>query len=153
MPGECQQGYQLSSLGAASYAECQTDCQQTTDCNYFTFYEQNSFCKLLYNCTNVDESLCSDCYTGQPDCSDTICSQPGECQGNIVDDEFSVLTEEECQRLCFENVQCLWYTYDYSVEYCLLTSDCVFVDTYTKLYGQKECYDGNNGGNQSNDKL
>ena len=78
IPGECQEGYQLNSLGAATYSECQINCQQTSDCNFFTFYEENSFCKLLFNCSAVDDALCSNCYTGEPGCE--LCGQEGECQ-------------------------------------------------------------------------
>ena len=73
-----------------------------------------------------------------------ICSQSGECQGNSVGDEF-VPTEEDCQRECFYNVNCQWYTYDHDFQYCLLTTDCIVMNNTLKVYGEKSCYDDNGG--------
>ncbi len=143
--GECQEGYQLQSLGASSYFDCQSKCQDTDDCNYFTFYDSNDFCKLLYNCTSVDASLCPQCFTGEKDCETSICSQPGECQGSFVADLF-VLDEENCQKECFENNECLWYSFDVDFDYCLLTKDCSPINSTSKVFGQKSCYDDINNG-------
>ncbi len=118
--------------------------QGNENCNYFTFYEPNQFCKLLYNCSDIDANDCPDSYTGQKDCQ--ICDQPGECVGSFVDDSF-LPTKDDCQKECFNNDECLWYTYDYDFDYCLLTSDCLPMNkSAQKVFGQQSCYDSDIGG-------
>ncbi len=58
---------------------------------------------------------------------------------------------DECQRQCFNNDDCSWYTYDLDVDYCFLTRDCQVMGTSeNKVFGQKECYQDNGGTNSSN---
>ena len=131
-------------MAADSYYNCQSQCQGTDDCNYFTYYDPNNICVLQYNCTEIDTSNCPQCFTGERDCP--VCSIPGECQGNLVGQTVSD-TEEDCQRECFNDPDCLWYTYDFVLSYCLLTSDCFPRNsTSQKTYGQKNCYQDNGDG-------
>ena len=129
--------------------ECQTACIGTDDCNIFTFDQGNNFCVLFYNCTNIDDARCSDCYTGQKEC--LICQESGECEGNYVGGSY-VSTVEDCEMECFDDSECQWYTYDMNVDYCFLTSDCLPKNASSpSVFGQKFCYqDNNNGGNPSN---
>ncbi len=96
---------------------------------------------MLSECSNVNASLCLECYTGQKDCS--VCDQPGECQGNVVDD-FAVPSVDECKEECFNNENCFWYTYDVTLSYCLLTTNCQPKNSsVSKVFGQKSCYQQN----------
>ncbi len=145
--GECRDGYHIDHSGASSYLECQSACLNTNECNYFTFNEPNDFCLLLYNCTGIDDTNCPDCFTGQKDCQ--ICEQPGECEGNIIDNSFTP-TVEDCEKQCFNNVDCNWYTYGLTFEYCLLTSDCTPKNSSNaNVFGQKFCYQDNTDSNPS----
>ncbi len=147
--GECLDSYQIDHSITDTYLNCQKDCQSTTNCNYFTFYEPDNFCKLLYNCTNIDLMECPECYTGQKDCPEYVCSQPGECEGNFVDDTF-LNTEQECLEYCFNDPECQWYSFDTIVGYCLLTSNCNPRNTSTpQVYGQRECYNSSSTTNPS----
>ncbi len=78
-----------------------------------------------------------------------VCNEPGECQGTIVGNSF-LSNEEDCQKECFNNANCLWYTFDSNQEFCLLTSNCNPMNSSTpKVYGQKDCYQENTGMNPS----
>ncbi len=128
--------------------ECQTSCLETENCNYFTFRQSDNACVLYYNCTNIGDSNCPDCFTGEKECH--ICQQPGECEGNIVT-ITSTSTVEDCEMECFDDSECQWYTFDLSLEYCFLTSTCSPKNTSTlSVFGQKYCYQDNSGGNSSN---
>lgn len=139
--------YNIDHLGTSSISECQTACKQTEDCNFFTFDDADNFCALYYNCSSIDDTTCTDCYTGQKDC--LICSQAGECQGIDVGGAFTS-TVEDCERECYDNAECQWYTYDLTFEYCFLTSDCTpRTPSSPNVFGQKECYQENGAANQS----
>ena len=147
--GYCQEGVILDHLEALNYFECQIACQDNGNCSYFTFYEPSNLCNLLYNCSDIDTTGCSDCFTGQRDCP--ICTIPGECVGTISGYVF-VPTEEDCQMECFNNDECQWYTFDPSFDYCVLTSNCIPTNTSTEsIFGQKNCYQ--DLGNSSKDSI
>ena len=117
------------------------------NCNFFTYYEPSSVCKLLYNCTNVDASICSQCFTGEKYCPKYVCSQQGQlCQGNVISDDTLTESEDDCSAKCYYEPECNWYTYDTNINYCLLTSDCnPQPATDSHFIGQKECYQSNGG--------
>lgn len=146
--GQCESGVQIGETTSESYEDCQDICQETQFCNFFTYFEPNSFCKLLYNCSGIETSTCSECYTGQRDCSVAICSEPGSCLGGFVADSF-LDSEYECLESCANNAECLWYTFNFDLNYCLLTSSCIPQSSNSHLYGQRECYQDNNN-NSSN---
>ena len=142
--GICQNGYHLGNIVSNSYTDCQLECQNTLDCNYFTYNDPNNICVLQYNCTEIDSSNCLECFTGQRGC--LVCSQSGQCQGNLVGQAISE-TEEDCQEACFNDDDCLWYTFDFQASLCLLTSDCVPVNSSSlKVYGEKNCFIQNGDG-------
>ena len=139
IPGECQDGFVLKTLGTQSYIECQIECFSTPGCNYFTFNDEVNMCIVFYNCTDITDTDCPDCSTGQRDCP--ICSVPGECTGILVGNAF-VPNENECQEACFNNDECNWYTYDYEFEFCTMTSDCSPQNSSTlKTFGQRSCFE------------
>ena len=145
--GICKDSFTIDHLDAPSYLQCQSSCQQTNDCNYFTFKQSDDFCILYYNCTNIDATECPDCYTSQKDC--LVCQQPGECQGNVLDYAFTQ-TVKDCEKECFDNSQCEWYTYELSHEYCFLTTGCIPRNSSsTNVFGQKNCYQEDIGTNPS----
>ena len=51
---------------------------------------------------------------------------------------------ENCERECFNNPECHWYTFDLVGQFCILTSDCV-------VKNSSNCYQGYSGGNPSKD--
>ncbi len=68
VPGECQDSFVISYVNTDTYEDCQTECQGTQDCNYFSFYDPNDFCIMFYNCTTIDVDTCPECFTGSKDC-------------------------------------------------------------------------------------
>ncbi len=105
---------------------------------------------MFYNCTGIDDSTCSDCFTGQKDCP--ICQISGECQGSFVGGSY-VSSVENCEEECYNDPKCQWYTYDLNVGYCFFTSDCSPKNASSpSVFGQKFCFqdDGNGGQNPSN---
>ena len=83
--GSCQDGIQIDEVLAESYTNCQEQCQVNQYCNFFTYIESNSFCKLMYNCSEINTLDCSDCFTGERDCPVITCGELGQCWGKIVD--------------------------------------------------------------------
>ena len=85
----------------------------------------------------------SDCYTGERDCSSTqICSQPGYCQGNTLS-QNAAENKLECQEQCYDNQQCLWYTFQETANLCVLTSTCSPQNATNSVYGQRSCFNDN----------
>ncbi len=147
MPGECGQSVQINVLPSFSYIDCEFQCQGSPNCIYFTYYQPASLCKLLSECSDVNTSQCSECYTGQRDCP--VCDQQGECVGNVVGDDVGG-TIDDCQADCYYDNECVWYTYDSDLTYCLLTSDCIPRDSLpSKSFGQKACHEPSQTGDSS----
>lgn len=150
--GSCQEGYNLNFTSTDTYLDCQEVCQNYDGCNYFTHEQTGDLCQLLSNCTEVVSSLCPTCYTGEPDCQQVICSQPGTCQGEMVG-EYYTDNEKQCLEKCQDLVDCSWYTYSESFRFCLLTSDCDPEVSSISVYGQRECYYAFNGTDSSRKKI
>ena len=145
--GECQEGIQIDFQETNSYTQCQSLCQDNPNCNYFTYYEPTRICKLLYNCSDIDATDCPECFTSQRDC--LICNQPGQCVGRFVDDILTS-SNEDCQKACYDNPDCEWYTFSSDLQYCQLTSDCLPKNTTNiNVFGQKNCYEDNVSSNSS----
>ncbi len=47
---------------------CLELCQQDDDCEYFTFYEEDSSCLTLVNCVTFSTDSCQHCYSGEKTC-------------------------------------------------------------------------------------
>ncbi len=61
-------------------------------------------------------------------------------------DDGIVNTVDECQEACYDDGNCLWYTFDSTLNYCLLTSDCTPRNTSVpKVFGQKTCFQVDEG--------
>lgn len=146
--GNCEDGYELGVTFTDTYLECQEQCQLLPDCNYFTHEETSSICELLANCTEVSPSACPTCYTGERNCSKYVCSQAGECQGVIVGQHL-VDYEEECLEKCYENEDCIWYSFQYDIEHCMLTANCVPQESDKTFIGQRGCYQPHNDSDPS----
>ena len=69
---------------------------------------------LLYNCTGIDDSNSSDCFTSPKDCS--ICNQPVEFERYMLFVIHSLLNVDDCEKQNF-NDDCNWYTYDMTFKY------------------------------------
>ncbi len=68
-PGECMNSLYLGSLSTHDIQECLDFCQDDTpDCAYFTFFEENGICDAFANCDQFDSLTCQYCYSGASDC-------------------------------------------------------------------------------------
>lgn len=70
-----------------------------------------------------------------------ICSQPGQCQGTFINQTVTE-SETKCQQLCYYDSECQWYTFEQTLNLCVLTSTCSPQTSNNAVYGQKECFQG-----------
>ena len=118
--------------------------QSFEECTQFTYYGSVGSCYTWETCSSVSTDSCpgGDCFSGDADC--LICSMPGLCNG--VQEGFAMeLSEADCDRACQANANCEWYSYDASMQYCSLTSNCETIQTCEEdscVYGQKGCLAG-----------
>jgi len=138
--GECKDGYQLLGQVVDDQYLCRQLCKGLTTCNGFTFYVKTSYCQLFKTCPVVDESDCSDCVSGDKNCSPPSlkCNLVGKCHGNLIKSEKTGSIDEcidSCK--CSSNTTCHWFTFNQSNQLCELYDDC---DTLTAC---DECLSGN----------
>ncbi len=137
--GECETGVFLGSDARETYRDCMDSCQAHPNCFWISHFETTQQCKYYQDCLEIDTSECSDCYTGEVTCPDTLCSQTGFCQGASVGDTKTD-TERGCQEDCFENTRCNWYTFYPDFQDCVLTSDCTPLIFSGSVYGERDCF-------------
>ena len=63
MPGECQ-GPLLGSVLEANAVACRTTCDNTRQCDWFTFHPSDGLCVLYDRCPTIDIVSCPSCVTG-----------------------------------------------------------------------------------------
>ena len=79
-PGSCV-GNMVLFTTTDDEEECLDLCQETTDCNYYTFKKLTSYCTLTSNCT-VDTSSCATCVYGEKGCGlETVPTFPFDLRG------------------------------------------------------------------------
>ncbi len=67
--GECTESLLLKYQHEIYSKEgCLDMCQQTSECEYFTYYEDDSSCLAFANCVTFSTDTCSDCYSGYKSC-------------------------------------------------------------------------------------
>ena len=115
--------------------------QSYESCSQFTHYNSVGVCYVWETCTSFSDTSCSDCISGDADCPSSICSEPGLCVGIQVG--FSIeATEGDCITSCLNSVDCQWYSYDVSSQFCTLSETCQSIQTCSNdncVHGQKEC--------------
>ena len=113
-----------------TYNDCLDACKTNPNCNFFTYNTYDLFCNEFYNCLNITTS-CQTCYLSEKNCPPiSVCNLEGECIGRyILDREVDSL--EACQQLCVEQLlpRCGFSTYNPDTQACLLTENCLQVDT------------------------
>ncbi len=139
--GECYDSALLHIVTAPSVQECQRECQDNQECEYFTWFQSDFGCLLFSDC-NFNSTICNDCYTGSENC--TFCFLSGICHnGHFVGYDF-LESANDCLDLCKYEPECKWFGFD-PVENnaCYLTSDCPTIDANCSasgcVYGQVEC--------------
>ncbi len=67
--GECTDSLILDVWHDIENSEtCLETCQESVDCNYFTFYEEDNSCLSFANCVTFSTDTCTDCYSGDRSC-------------------------------------------------------------------------------------
>ena len=89
LPGECTNGILLAAQTTANEYECLDFCKSLANCTWFTFYPESNACFLYENCESIDEALCSECLSGQKECSapEPTCWVQGYCHGHVLHNE------------------------------------------------------------------
>ena len=85
---------------------CQKMCSLNANCNYYTWFEEDSLCFLLSDCQDQDKP-CDACHTGPPECPSTVppsttnhpenCASPSDPPNGRFDCDAS---RKECHLLC-----------------------------------------------------
>ena len=139
LKGTCSAGSELlDSYPEESYAECQMECANVTECNYFTFCDTADTCYLYGTCPSIFD-FGPDCYTSESSCDALVCNKPGSCSGsafqlNVTDSYNDCLVE------CKAVERCEWLVYDSPSNLCSLHENCQLSDTCTTcVVGQKQC--------------
>jgi len=132
--GTCQ-GTVVAVDLADSLCDCVDMCKNTTDCEYMTYTQSNMICTMTRDCQTIS-TTCADCLTGPKECPpDTACSdcsEPGQCQGTVVD-VFIVEDICECKASCQNSTTgCEFLSFDNSTGICTETSTCGTVDKTCK---------------------
>ena len=95
--------------------ECRQLCYDNQDCDFLTYYGDQSFplrhlCILLSSCDQTHD--CSDCVSETRDCFFTCADHVvGLMEDNIIDLHFDVESEHDCRNLCSVGESCSFYTY------------------------------------------
>jgi len=132
--GTCQ-GTVVAVDLADSLCDCVDMCKNTTNCEYMTYTQSNMICTMTRDCQTIS-TTCADCLTGPKECPpDTACSdcsEPGQCQGTVVD-VFIVEDICECKASCQNSTTgCEFLSFDNSTGICTETSTCGTVDKNCK---------------------
>ena len=89
VPGECWDSVAFEIRQEARPQDCLAKCKDADNCKYFTFYEEDGFCLLLEECNDLSKESCgSSCVSGNTNCKELVCSQPG-MSGQLPDIIFN----------------------------------------------------------------
>ncbi len=112
------------------------------ECQWFTFYQETSYCQLLKNCQTLDEDVCDNCLTSQRECipKNPVCFVEGECQG-IFDVIKIAVSAEECLQFCNSTFGCRWFTFYSAALECILLKSCSTIDESCQecISGERRC--------------
>ena len=67
--GKCTESFHLATSKTDDELECLANCKAIGDCEWFTFYQSLGMCESLKNCASIDPEGCTDCISGQKECS------------------------------------------------------------------------------------
>ncbi len=136
--GECKESFPVTGSVLETQYECRKQCQSNLACTWFTYFQKTSYCQLYKNCFRLDEQSCTQCLSGEKECSapELKCWITGKCQGDPYSTN-STQTSEECLELCKEDESCKWFTFDPHKQSCNLFTDC------SNLLGCDDCISGN----------
>ena len=87
--GECLGDGLLTIKFPKDYKDCQNICQNTTNCVWFTYYEDGSSCDLFEECKEFSTN-CSKCMSGEVSCpiddpiDDYQCNLTGMCKVGLL---------------------------------------------------------------------
>ncbi len=128
---------------ATSIEECRNLCQAQTDCEYFTWFENDNDCLLFSDC-DFNATMCDNCYTGSVNCSVYTCFEAGTCQNGLYLAHDHLRDADECLNYCQSEPGCKWFSFDPSDgNICVLTETCPNVTTSCAgsgcVRGQVEC--------------
>ena len=102
------------TTGVLSQEVCRQICLDSTDCNYFTYYDVHSSplrqaCLTFATCLTVTE--CSDCVSENKYCETCGAATSGIIDQNLLDFRLTVESELECKAGCISTSNCSYYTY------------------------------------------
>ncbi len=68
--GECQGSLYVGNERVADVQACLEMCQDSQDCQYFSFYqdEAGGDCVQFANCVDFSIDTCTDCFSGHQTC-------------------------------------------------------------------------------------
>ena len=136
--GQCMQSSPTLSSFVDSEYSCRQECQMNPLCNWFTYFKKSTNCQQFKNCVTLDQNSCTDCLTGEKDCSppEMKCWLKGKCDGKpiIVN---TTQTSEGCLRLCQETDDCAWFSFDERKSLCHLFNN------FRGLVSCDSCISGN----------
>ena len=114
------------------------------NCLWLTYNPSNSYCQLFSDCSTLDSEFCQDCITSQSACvpGPPACWLQGECSG-IVEHTEPALTSSDCLQICNSTIGCRWWTFDSTVNECVLFKSCPKVDESCRdcVSGERRCID------------
>ena len=80
-PGQCTNSTIITITQALSALECLNDCKAQPGCNFYTFNpELDNLCELFDECENLTTAGCTECVSGNVNCSGVQCGLMGLCQ-------------------------------------------------------------------------
>ena len=68
--GECVDSLFLDFSETEDAQGCLEFCQNSLNCNHFTYYSDSNGCFSFLNCNALSESTCDDCLSGESSCPD-----------------------------------------------------------------------------------
>jgi len=136
--GKCKDSYQIVGKGIENQYLCRKECQMNSFCKWFTFFKDTTYCQLYRDCVILDDQSCSDCLSGEKDCSppEIKCGLTGKCRGEAFSTK-SAQTTDECLKLCQAEASCNWFTFYGKQQSCHLFTSC------NNLDGCDACVSGN----------
>ncbi len=70
--GECTQSLFVGEYPAEDAQTCLELCRENTDCEYFTYYGDESQCVNFGNCVVFSDDTCSNCVSGASTCEGDV---------------------------------------------------------------------------------
>ena len=77
--GECIDSDLLQITHANDYLECLKACQESSDCNWYSYRKSQKYCVLYNTCSEISAEYCNDCVSGESTCPYYECNISGLC--------------------------------------------------------------------------